>query len=297
MIIVQLLGGLGNQMFQYALGKKLSILNQSVLKLDTSILLDWRPGKHAVNRDFDLDIFNIVPLFATTKEISPYNPALMTVPQKVKFKIESAMFGKRATTERHFHFDPSMLSLKGRVYLAGTWQSYKYFEGIENQILNDFSFRTPLTQDEQRMLGRIEKANSVCLNVRKTDYISIKNTADIMYNLGPDYYRAALETLKAIIGNFEVFVFSDDIAWCRENLNFIQEKVTYVDHQYSGKKFSSYMQLMVACKHFIIPNSTFAWWAAWLNKNPEKVVIAPNKWFNDATIRTADLIPDKWLRV
>lgn len=298
MIVVQLLGGMGNQMFQYALGRRLALLNNTALKLDTSILLDWSPGRHSLNRDYDLNIFNIEGAVASPHDIAPYNSQLMNVLNKLLFKIKQKLFGSKITRERFFHFDENILKLTGNLYLAGTWQSYKYFEPIADIIRKDFSFKEMPSTKTLLLKDQINSNISVCLNVRRTDYITVKSTSDILSFTGIDYYRKALEAMEERIGNFNVFVFSDDIQWCRENLGFIQQPVTYVDYEYAGKKFSEYLYLMSSCHHFIIPNSTFAWWGAWLSSSSnEKIVITPRKWLNDPTINTADLIPDNWLKL
>lgn len=297
MVIVQLLGGLGNQMFQYALGRQLAVMNETELKLDTSILLDWRPGKHAVNRGFDLGIFALKPVFAAKKEIAPYHSALMTTPQKVVFKLKKKLFGNSIIQERKFHFDSDILNLRGDLYLSGTWQSYKYFEQIEKIVRTDFEFSVSMSPLASELSEKIKQVNSVCLNVRRTDYVSVASTAQTMGVISLEYYKMALQLMKESIGDFCVFIFSDDIEWCKKNMDFIEQPICFVEHRYAGWKFSDYLQLMKCCRHYIIPNSTFAWWGAWLNSNAEKMVIAPKQWMNDPYINTHDLIPDTWIRL
>ena len=297
MILTQLLGGMGNQMFQYAVGKHLAILNNTELKLDKSILINWAPGKHAVNRDFDLDIFNLEPNFLGKKEILGYHSDGASLHEKIFHKIRKQLTGKVTTTEQYFHFNPEVLQLKGNVYLTGTWQSYKYFEDIENEIKKDFAFRFPLNENSCKLFDKIKNTQAVCLNVRRTDYITVANTASTMAAVSMDYYKTAIQEMKKMIGEFEVFIFSDDIEWCKNNFGFINSPVEFVDYSHAGKKFGNYLRLMMACKNFIIPNSTFAWWAAWLNADEQKKVIAPVKWFNDASVNTNDLIPEQWIRL
>jgi hypothetical protein len=297
MIIVQLLGGMGNQMFQYALGRHLSVKNGVPLKLDTSILLDWKPRRHLVNRDFDLDIFRLDPLIASKKEIAAYNPQLMTSAEKIYFHLKRKLGIRPACKEKAFSYDPHVLQLTGTQYLAGLWQSYKYFEDIEELIREDFQLRNDIGAYSAPLLHRIQQANAVCINVRRTDYVDVKQTADVMGFTGPNYYKDALSALTARVSDPHIFVFSDDIEWCRGNLQTGHAEVTFVDHAHAGKKFSDYFRLMIACKHFIIPNSTFGWWAAWLSGYKDKVVIAPKKWMNDPATDTADLIPPSWIRL
>lgn len=298
MVIVQLLGGLGNQMFQYALGKHLALLNKSELKLDTSILLNWKPGKHAVNRGFDLDIFNLSPVFASRREIRKYHTDGFTLQEKLFFRIREKIFGNQIIKEKHFHFDASILDHRGDVYLSGTWQSYKYFKDIEAELRNDFHFRLPVSLKAQSVMQKIKQVNSVCLHVRRTDYLSVAASAKIMASLSMEYYTTALQVMKERAGNdMEIFIFSDDIEWCRDNFSFITHPVCFIDHQNAGNKISDHLQLMAACRHHILANSTFSWWSAWLNANPSKTVIAPRQWFSDESVNTNDLIPPAWIRI
>ena len=288
---------MGNQMFQYAAGRHLAIKNNTELKLDTSIMLDWSPGRHTINRDFDLTIFQLKPQKASRKDIAPYNPQLMSKPEKVLFHLKKKLGISPVFREKYFQYDPELLQLKGTQYLAGLWQSYKYFEEISEVIRKDFTFNTSPDHLSIQLLSQISQTNSICLSVRRSDYVSHKQTADMMGFVGVDYFNKAFEILKNKISNPHLYIFSDDIVWCRENLNIPGYPVFYVDGKYAGEKFSSYLQLMTACKHFIIPNSTFPWWAAWLSINENKIVCAPRNWFADKSIDTNDLIPDSWIRV
>jgi len=298
MVVVQLLGGLGNQMFQYALGRQLSIKLNTGLKLDTSILLDWSEGRHGVNRNYDLDVFTMEPVIAVKQDIGLYHTQLMSLPEKVIFKLKTVVTGRNIIRERFFHFDESVLDLKGDFYLEGTWQSYKYFQTIESTIKKDFTFRHPIKNDAVELLSKIKNTKSVCLNVRRTDYVTVDSTTSILGFVGIDYYKKAMELMKEKIGtDFNVFIFSDDIEWCKNNFAFIEQPVVFVDHSYAGVKFSQYLQLMTCCKHYIIPNSTFAWWGAWLNDVTDKVVITPLQWMKDPNTITKDLVPSDWYRI
>lgn len=194
--------------------------------------------------------------------------------------------------EKSFEYDPEVLKLQGDVYLQGYWQSYKYFEGIEDVIRKDFSLKAPFSEKGLALKREIESHNALCINVRRGDFV----TSDFHGTVESAYYDTALEKMKALQHIDKVYVFSDDIEWCREHLRF-DLPAAYVGHEYKGKKFEEYLYLMAACKHFIIPNSSFAWWGAWLGTNPDKVVIVPERWFLDSSINTEDLIPSEWIRV
>lgn len=290
MIIVKLMGGLGNQMFQYAAGRALSLHHQCILKIDLNFLLDRRPREQGfVYRDYDLGIFNIDPAIANEQEIKK----LIGEPGRKKTdKIIAALLGRKHNffKEPSFNFYPNFFQLVMPVYLEGYWQSEKYFQRYEQQIRKDFTFRYIPSQAIQLMAEKIQRTRSVCVNVRRGDFVTnpLHGTASI------EYYRHAAKNIESRIASPEYFVFSDDIEWCKVNLSF-SAPVHFISHEYAGNKFSDYLYLMTCCSHFIIPNSSFAWWAAWLNNNPDKIIIAPKKWFNKGPKDTQDLIPESWI--
>jgi len=293
MIIAKLMGGLGNQMFQYAFGKKLAVLNNTPLKLDTSFLLDRTPHKEFfVFRDYDLDIFNLQVEIANKREV-----ALLTkrLPIKIPDKILNKFIGIKNSyiIEPHFHFSEKCNSAPDNSYLEGYWQSEKYFSSISEQLKNvDFTFKNPLSDKANLLAQQILNCNAVCVNIRRADFVitSFHGTCS------PEYYKKGEDIICSTISNPQYFVFSDEIDWCRENIKF-DGPVTYVGHEYAGIKFQDYLRLMALCKHFIIPNSSFAWWAVWLNDIADKIVIAPKKWFNDENWNPKDLIPNTWIQI
>lgn len=297
MIIVKLMGGLGNQMFQYAFAKNLAVKNNTSLKVDLSFLLDRTPRENFVFRDYDLDIFDLEIARVSEEELS----GLLNPPSLSRFK---RLFSSKQQSpyllikEKQFNFDPSTIVTNDNVYLEGYWQTEKYFSNISNEIRKDFSFKHPLSREEYLFNRQIESTNSVCVNFRRADFVHLKNSAETHGATEMSYYENAIEVMAQKVENPHFFIFSDDIEWCMENVK-INFRTTFVSHFFKGFKFSSYLQLMKNCKHFIIPNSTFAWWAAWLSMNENKIVIAPKRWFNDDTLQnqTNDIIPDNWIRL
>lgn len=294
MVIVKLQGGLGNQMFQYAIGKAISVKHNTAVKLDLSFLLDRSPKESFVFRDYDLDIFNLDVEFSDIQERNKFAEAKKWWNQPLDW-ISSGNFKNVYYREKSFEFDFKALRHKN-IYLDGYWQSPKYFMDIEYIIRENFSIKNPLLHNSERVALDIVESNSVCLNVRRTDFVNLENTNKFHGVKENEYFEKAIDLLSSKVANLKIFVFSDDITWCIENLRF-GFSTTFLTHEYAGDKFQNYFQLMLLCKHFIIPNSTFAWWAAWLSKNPNKIVIAPNQWFNSNIINMSDLIPVDWLRV
>lgn len=296
MIVVKLMGGLGNQMFQYAFAKNLAIKNNTVLKVDLSFLLDRTPRENFIFREYDLGIFKLnveqIEKDQLQKFLSPGSQSFFD-----RF-LGKKKIDTQTIKEQFFYFDAANISINENIYLEGYWQTEKYFKEIESIIKNDFSFRYPLSELETTLNDQILFTNSICVNFRRTDFVNLKNSADTHGVTEMDYYEQAVALITDKVSDPHFYIFSDDIEWCKENVK-LDYPMTFVDHQYKGVKFSSYLQLMKNCKHFIIPNSTFAWWAAWLAENENKVVIAPKNWFKDEILQnqTDDIIPTGWISI
>lgn len=254
-VVVKLQGGMGNQMFQYAFGKRISEETNRELILDLSFLNRRDLGDNFVYRDFDLNIFDF-----------NYN----TVNQ---FDEEYELFVENI---EHFNYEGIIgiinnikKSTSKNVYLDGYWASPLYFSKIEYRLKNKC---LDISKD---LLFEINNTNSVMLNVRRTDFLN----NDFHGVLGKEYILKGIENLSREVKDLKFFIFSDDIEWCENNLNDIPNSII-VNHEHKGKKFSNYLFLMKECKHFVIPNSTFAWWAAYLSENKSKKVFYPEKWLN-----------------
>jgi hypothetical protein len=292
MIIVGLSGGMGNQMFQYAFARCLAHRRQTELKLDLSFFKNQPPAETGhVFRNYDLDIFAIDENFATEEEVfrlrSRFHHTLL---DKIANKIVGVK--KSCVREPHFQFSESAYQSSDNVYLSGYWQTEKYFSAIRSLIQSDFTFKEPMTNNATELLSQILSKNSVCVNVRRGDFV----TNSFHGSYGPSYFSEAERIMESKVADPTYFVFSDEIEWCRANLQFNNPTV-FVSHEFAGRKFQDYLRLMSACKHFIIPNSSFAWWAVWFNENPVKTVIAPAAWFSDTNINTNDLVPADWIRI
>ncbi len=291
MITVRLKGGMGNQMFQYALGMKLASVVGTDMDLDLTALLD-RSRKDIVPRDFDLPIFKVEERFAVSPDLlrTVYKPKSSLVNKWMRRKAEK---GKNHVKEKQFKYDASLVkNAKDNSLYEGWFQSYKYFDGIEGQVREAFSFKQGILDYSKGLLDDIRSSNSVCLNVRRTDFLKVDN----LNTTNLDYFLRGADYMLENVENPHFFIFSDDVEWCRENIKF-DAPIQVVGHDHKGERFGNYMQLMKACKNYIIPNSSFAWWAVWLNENKDKIVIAPKRWFNDTSIDTSDLIPADWLRM
>jgi len=296
MIVVRLWGGLGNQLFQYAAGKALALRNKTDLKIDLSLLENQSKGPLEPQREFDLKVFNITPIFASQTEIKFYNPPVKSIFDKINAKWLNLRFPSRTYLEKHFHFDSNFNILPNNTCIVGNWQSPKYFQNFEEELKKEIAFREDLIEYSKKLATEINESNSVCINVRRSDYITHPEYSRILGFRGLEYLLPAVEKIKDMVDNPSFFIFSDDIKWCKEVL---QPKIggRIIDHSHKGWKFGNYLQLVSLCKHQIIPNSTFGWWGAWLNNNPNKIIIAPKVWYQDKSFDTKDLCPQKWYRI
>jgi len=292
MVIVRFKGGMGNQMFQYAFGRQLAYDLQADLKFDLTNLLYRNNPPDFVYRKYDLDVFKVTINFLHPSGLlsTVFNRRNKKMSQGLRWLL---MRNYAVLKEPHFHFDPQILpAAKEGVVYDGWWQSPKYFAGVEATIRQEFAFSRSIISESQELLQRIEQCNAICLNVRRTDFLKV----DTLNATNLDYFLRAADFMAQQVGDPHFFIFSDDVAWCRENIK-LSFPLEVVGHEHKGYKFGNYLQLMTRCRHFIIPNSSFAWWAAWLNTNPNKQVVAPKNWFTDATIDTADLVPESWHRL
>lgn len=289
MIIVKLSGGLGNQMFQYALGKHLAIKNNTCLKLDLSFFDTQNL------RSYELNFFNLNDNVATKNDLSLFVlPEKPSVLNKLKFKFSNTFCNNKVLIEKDFSFDPSVLETSSGAYLDGYWQSEKYFKAIEPVIRDSFQIKAHIDKINESLISRINKTNSISLHVRRGDYVNVKSTNEIHGVCDLSYYTSAMDYFSDKVYNAFIYIFSDDIEWVKQNLK-IPFAHHFVDNNYNNNNMD--LLLMSKCKHHIIANSSFGWWGAWLNNNPNKIVVAPVKWFNDITKDTSDLIPENWIKL
>ena len=294
MIVVQLRGGLGNQMFQYAFGKCLATKNNTSLSLDTSFLQSKLPiKKWATQMQYELHIFDVQA--DLKKNLFTSNLFLYPI-AKTEYLIRTKLIERKFSllTETDFGCSAEFLTAGDNRYLIGNFQSEQYFKEIESQIRKDFTFKASLNTTNSQWAENIKNCNSVSIHIRRGDYISINRNAKKFAAIPIKYYSDAVEIMAKKINQPVFFLFSDDIKWAKENI-----QVDYPVHfvQNNTNSAGDDMRLMSYCKHHIIANSTYSWWGAWLNGNPDKIVIAPSKWFEDSSINSKDIYPSEWIKL
>lgn len=298
MIVSRLEGGLGNQMFQYAAARRLSEKHLTSLKLD----LTWFQTQTL--RQYKLRYFNIWEHLATAQEItaligqSTFQERLAAkIGRKLGFKQLTESFYQKGVVlkEKNFSFDSDFLNTSFQVYMEGFWQSEKYFLDIADILRQEFTLKYPQSLVFQQISELISNNFSVSLHIRRGDYVQNQDANLFHGTCNLDYYKCAIEYICDRISQPYFFVFSDDPVWVVENLN-----INFSMHLVSqNNSFHDYeeLDLMRQCKHHIIANSSFSWWAAWLNSKADKIVVTPKRWFMSDEYDTKDLIPDTWIRL
>ena len=269
-VVVKLMGGMGNQMFQYAFGKKISLQTGRELILDLSFLNRRDLGPNFTYRNYDLDIFNL----SEHKIVDKFD-------ENYELIVDDFDIKSKDLTPIDNIIEKCLNNKSENIYLDGYWSSPKYFL---NSINTEFLFQDPIINESTLLLQDILSSNSVLLNIRRTDFLN----GNFHGVFEKDYILNSINKLNNTEDNLKFFIFSDDIQWCQDNLFDIPNSVI-VDHTHKGNKFSNYLQLMTNCKHFIIPNSTFAWWAAYLSQNQNKKVLHPEIWIKELN-STCDLL-------
>lgn len=299
LIIVRLLGGLGNQMFQYAFGRSLSVTHNRALKFDLSIYAN-KKAKWAM-RAYALNHFSLSAQPAADQELKPFqkylrpntgNKILRRASSIIPAAMKSYIFEPLG---KNFTFNPNLLSMKlpETVYFDGFWQTEKYFMAIEDLLRRDFEFKGPPDKVNQDMIGQIAGREAVAIHIRHGD-----NATKVAAKHGVlpiDYYYKAVADLVKKLPQPHFYIFSDDPAWAKANLKLDYPSI-FVTHNGEEKHYED-LRLMAHCKHHIIGNSTFSWWGAWLGKKTGQQVYAPSRYHMDAKIPMADLYPADWILI
>lgn len=284
-VVVKLRGGIGNQMFQYAMGCAVAFRNNARLKIEILSGFSSDPC-----REYKLKHFNIKADFA-----SPYESYMCWLGSKRnsidRFITKHRLFGGSPyISENNTTYNPiiSSLRIKSRTYLDGYWQSEKYFEDFADIIREHFTLKEEFCETSRKLAIQIEGHNSICLHVRRGDYANDPKIHARHGTLDTSYYENAIKYFNSIVYNPHYFIFSDDLNWAQNNI-IIRNPKLFVGYDSPTFDYEDLI-LMSLCKHFIIANSSFSWWGAWVSKNVEKIVIAPRKWFSSVDMNIEDLI-------
>ncbi len=283
-IITQLTGGLGNQLFQYAIARTISMRQNIPMKIDISFF------EHYEWHEYSLSPFNIKKEYASKEECDDIKNGNHTILNRLLIKSKN-----NTVEENNFYFDSKYLDVKGSKYLIGYWQSEKYFKEIEEIIRKEFEILIEPSDINKKVLDKISVENSVSIHIRRGNYVTNETVNTFHGTCSLEYYYSAIDYFKEKLENPVFYIFSNDMEWCKQNLIFEGNKV-FLDHNDDKTDYED-LRLMKNCKYNIIANSTFSWWAAWLNNYKDKVIIAPKKWFSDekGQSQIQDLLPLSWI--
>lgn len=293
MIIVRLIGGLGNQLFQYSVGRNLATIHDTELKFDVTGF-----DKYPL-RTYGLGVFQIRESFATPQEIMAVSGKAQRTVHRIcrRLGLPASFLRGSYVKEREPGFDPKILRLPDNVYLDGYWQSEQYFSTIAPRIRRDLTVAAPARGKNLELAKAIQKCTSVSVHIRRGDYVSNPQATRFHGVCDIDYYYRCTSAISKICQHPHFFVFSDDPTWARENFRPPQE-TTFIDHN-GPKDAHEDIRLMSLCQHHIIANSSFSWWGAWLAKYPDKAVFAPKRWLaaEKLEIKTDEIVPSSWMRI
>lgn len=292
MIISKIISGLGNQLFQYAIGKQLALKNDVELKLDISFF------ENQNLRSYKLYPFNIDAEVIKPNELAdfliPYTKT--TVPYKIYRKFEQLLPRSKRIIFQEQHdwlFDNNLSKVSSDTYIIGYWQNHKYFENLNSEIFEELTIKPIYLEDIKNYINLIQSdRNSVSVHIRRGDYITDKEAYNLMGVMPISYYKQAIDFIRTKKKDATFYFFSDDLDWVKRN--FKDSKFQFID----GKTDYADLHLMHNCKHNIIANSSFSWWGAFLNRNPEKIVIAPKQWVKPDDInKNIEIVFPSWIKI
>lgn len=281
MVITRLIGGLGNQMFQYAIGRRLA------LDLGVRLIVDVTAFKQYTLHPPDILNYRIHGI--------KMSRGGLLFDRVSSLPLLTRILGLQVRGEKSFSFDSAAIgAAREHVFLTGYWQTERYFSKIRSTLVEDFQLKNSPDANNEEFLRRIVSVPSVSLHIRRGDYVSNPNAAAVHGVIPLSYYHEAMRDIETREPEVHYFVFSDDPEWASKNLQS-KRPMEFVSHNES-KGFED-LRLMSACRHQIIANSTFSWWGAWLNCYPHKRIYAPDPWFKDKSLNATDLLPKEWQRV
>lgn len=286
MIKVRLQGGLGNQMFQYAAARALSLdLKQESLILDTNYYVISKKKK-----SLTLNNCTLSPS-ATFKDCKD-NPFyyLASGMSRLWPKFTYALYLKFGIAFWNTSLYKELPKNKENLYLFGYWQSDRYFNKYKDLIIRELKMKTLPSKKNLDLIHKMGEENSCCIHIRRGDYVKLN-----WVMCDNAYYQKGMEIVATKVENPKFYIFSDDIEWVKKEIKFT-EPVTYID--WKNEDFRE-LELMYSCKHFVMSNSSFSWWAQYISNTKDSVIIAPKQWFSDYEEGNKDLkiYLDNWVKI
>ena len=292
-IIAQLQGGLGNQLFQYATARSLALQKQASLLLDHSWFSET--FEDVTPRELLVGDLNTQGSIVSFQPPIKRSKRIWRIGQKF-WPIDPFIFVEQSP----FRFDPQLSKSpafeKQNLYLIGYWQSYKYFDAIKSTLQLEITPKKALDAHYEYYLKQIQSTPAAMVHIRRGDYINLASAAKVHGFSGLEHYQKGMQILLEKNPQTHFYVFSDDLQWTKENLPH-QDKITFIQSLDKSSAVIQELELMKHCQHHLIANSSLSWWAAWLSKSQNGLVICPNKWTNDLSMNWDDLLPANWIRI
>ena len=286
MTIVKIIGGLGNQMFQYAYAKSLEQKGYEV-KIDISAFKTYK-----LHDGYQLNKYNIDLKKSTEEEKNKYYSNTIFSKILRKIGVESS----KAIKEKSLLYDETFLNIEDDNYIEGYFQSEQYFKNIRDILIEQFTIKQEVSNYTKEINNKIALSKNSCsIHIRRGDFVNTTNI-NIHGSCNLEYYKKAIKYLENKMENISYFIFSDDIAWCKKNIE--TKNAIFIDNEEKRIPHED-IYLMSLCSHNIIANSSFSWWGAWLNQNENKMVIAPKQWFVDKKMQqqSKDIVCEDWIRI
>jgi hypothetical protein len=297
MIAVQLSGGLGNQMFEYATARALAVRRGVELVLDSS----WIAGRGGASseeiRRYELGCYDLAARLVHIDEVA-------RLPGTRAARLRRLLPGRRPFLQEIVEPPfgeplPELVDAADNTYLRGYLQNPAYFADAEELLRKDFTFRPPVAERGAQLAEELRTATLplVSLHVRRTGYVTDAGLRERLGALGFDYFRRAVDVIASRVGAVKLAVFTDDPDWCREHVRLDHETTIVGAARAEQERWDSIMSAMSRCDHYVIANSSFSWWGAWLNPSPAKIVVAPRPWYRAADKPDDHRTPPEWIRV
>ncbi|WP_153799443.1 alpha-1,2-fucosyltransferase [Foetidibacter luteolus] len=314
MIVVRMIMGLGNQMFQYAAAKSLALEKNTSLMLDLSSYAGYGLRKYELENYFNIKVdvikesqlsryFYNHPVKRVWNKLVPGRTIrTLGLPYEEKgvpyfllntYDLLFPPYKRKTYQEPHYYFDEHFFQANEDVFLQGYWMSWRYFEKYKHQILEEFIMNDDKFSSLNWIVNEIESTNSVSIHIRRTDTVSPK-VAEQKGSLSAGFYYEAVSYILSKVEDPVFYVFSDDIQWAKENLLIKNAKVYFISNNVVNTAKEDFY-LMSKCRHSIIANSTFSWWAAYIGSQKDKLTIAPKKWMTDSRYNCKDIYPPEWI--
>lgn len=317
MIVSRIKGGLGNQIFQYAIGKRLALKHNTEHYLDLTLMKDYNLRKVEIFKfniaskplkkahllylyppSFFYHFYNykilrkLIPGFYNSFSHMEQGLFRNALAEGSHMKDKSPL--SRILVEKFYHFDSEVLKAPNNILIMGYFLSEKYFHDIRDVLIKELTLKATLNCQNKKFESLILKNNSVSVHIRRGDYLN-KNNISVFTNLPLNYYKNSIDVICKKLSDPSFVFFSDDIEWVRENFKWLNFPKFYIEGNDANPEID--LHLMKLCQHNITANSTFSWWGAWLNENPGKIVLTPYNWFNLPNHSQKDLVPDNWVKI